>query len=132
MGVTYLLDTHALIWLTGDGTHRSPHVEEAVLSPDATTLVSAASAFEIATKVRLGKLEEARALHERWPDRIADFGARELPITAEHARLAGSLPWDHRDPFDRLLVAQASCDNLVLVTADRAVLTAPGVRLLAW
>jgi PIN domain nuclease of toxin-antitoxin system len=132
VGVSYLVDTHILIWLVGLGNRPSPDVETTLASAETTLFVSAVSSFEIATKVRRGKLDEARDLHDHWALRLRELRATELPISAEHGRRAGSLAWPHRDPFDRLLVAQAQCDNLTLVTADRAVLAAPDVQLLPW
>ncbi len=76
--------------------------------------------MEVATKVRLGKLEPARHLIETWSARVRDIGGDDLPLTASHALLAGSLAWPHRDPFDRMLVAQALSDNLTLVSSDAA------------
>jgi PIN domain nuclease of toxin-antitoxin system len=131
MGVSYLLDSNALIWLGAHGRTPRPALVADLNRSDAI-YVSAASAFELATKHRIGKLPQVSDLLRHWPERIRSLGAAELAISSTHALAAGALDWDHRDPFDRLLVAQASCDNLVLVTADRAVLTAPGVRLLAW
>lgn len=63
---------------------------------------------------------------------VRHLGADQLPLTIRHAECAGSLTWEHRDPFDRMLVAQAACEDLTLVSADRQVLRAPAVRTLAW
>jgi PIN domain nuclease of toxin-antitoxin system len=128
----YLLDTHALIWLVGRGTTPSAATEDALRRGDTDLLVSSVSAFEIATKVRLGKLDSAAALLPAWDRVISTLGAVELPLTSGHARLAGSLTWDHRDPFDRLLVAQALSEDSVLISDDRAMQHAPGLRLMAW
>ena len=132
MGVTYLLDTHAVIWLVG--TRRRPRdaVLEALEDADSTVLVSAVSAFEVATKVRLGKLDHARELAHRWEGSMARLGVIPLDLNAAHGALAGNLAWDHRDPFDRLLAAQALLGDLVLVTADPVFDTAPDLSLLRW
>jgi PIN domain nuclease of toxin-antitoxin system len=131
MGVSYLLDSNALIWLGAHG--RSPRAAlVADLNSSDAIYVSAASAFELATKHRIGKLPQVSDLLLHWPERIRSLGAAELAITSAHAVTAGALDWDHRDPFDRLLVAQARCENLTLVSADRAVLAAPGVRRMEW
>jgi PIN domain nuclease of toxin-antitoxin system len=95
-------------------------------------LVSAISAYEIGTKVRLGKLDSAAELARTWRASIRRLGAVELDVSHEHTTRAGDLDWDHRDPFDRLLVAQAQIDRLTIVTADRAMMHAPGVELLSW
>ena len=93
--------------------------------------VSAASALEISTKVRIGKLV-APALPKTMGRRVVELGATPLPVTLEHGLLAGSLRWDHRDPFDRILVAQAMLEELVLVTVDAAVTALPVPRVLTW
>ena len=98
-------------------------------SPDNELLVSAVSAMEVATKVRLGKLETARHLVPTWSARVHDLRAHELPISTEHALLAGSLEWAHRDPFDRLLVAQGLVENVTLVTSDEQIGAVTGLRL---
>ena len=71
-------------------------------------------------------------LVDQWATAVAELGAHELVVSTEHAVLAGKLDWAHRDPFDRLLVAQAIVEDLTLVTADRAVLVAPGLAVLPW
>jgi PIN domain nuclease of toxin-antitoxin system len=86
-------------------------------------LVSAASAWELAIKVRLGKLPEASRLTHRLAESLAEQDFKALPISLEHARLGGLLPGTHRDPFDRLLAAQALVDDLMLVTNDAAIAT---------
>jgi PIN domain nuclease of toxin-antitoxin system len=95
-------------------------------------VVSSVSAYELGTKVRLSKLASAEQLTESWRSSIRRLGAVELDLKHEHAVRAAQLDWDHRDPFDRLLVAQAEVEGLTLVTADRAVLHAPGVDILPW
>jgi PIN domain nuclease of toxin-antitoxin system len=99
----------------------SPRARAAVGAPGAEVLVSAASAWELAVKVRLGKLPEASRLTHRLAESLAEQDFKALPIDLEHARLGGLLPGPHRDPFDRLLAAQALIDDLVLVTNDAAV-----------
>lgn len=96
-----------------------------------TIFVSAASAFEIATKQRIGKLE-ASALLDRWDDEVRTAGLVALPITAQHALVAGRVDWDHRDPFDRLLAAQALTEGLELVTVDPAFHAVPGLQTRSW
>ncbi|MDN5789667.1 MAG: type II toxin-antitoxin system VapC family toxin [Micrococcales bacterium] len=134
MGVTggrFLLDTHVLLWLLGD-PERVPRRTRDVLADRGNRLyVSAASALEVATKARIGKLS-ASHLVDTWSERLRDIAADDLPVTSQHAILAASLTWLHRDPFDRLLVAQALVDNLVLVTTDTAVTGVVGLRLETW
>lgn len=130
MGVSYLLDTNAFLWLFMGGRQRRPEVVDALQASD-HVFVSAVSAFEVTTKHRLGKLPQAAAITS-WDATVRHLGATELPFTIRHAECAGSLTWEHRDPFDRMLVAQATCEALTLVSADRQVLRAPAVRTLAW
>ena len=130
--MSYLLDTHAFVWLVQAGGPRIPgHVEAAVTAAD-RLCVSAVSALEVATKVRIGKLPGAEDLVDRWSTVRRRIGAETVPIREEHALLAGTLDWDHRDPFDRILVAQALTDGLTVITADGTVLGAPGVSALPW
>lgn len=130
MGVTYLLDTHVVLWMLGDPDKLSPPSRAVVVDPKATLAVSSVSALEVATKVRIGRLPGAEHLVATWEERLAELRLGALPVTTSHALLAGSLAWGHRDPFDRLLAAQALHDNLVLVTADAALRGLPGLRSL--
>jgi len=131
MGVKHLVDTHVLLWLLS-APERIPAAVLATLADRANALmVSTASALEISTKVRLGKLDAAE-LGTTLPGRLTGIGADVLPITLEHAMLAGSLSWAHRDPFDRLLVAQATIEDATLVTVDAAIVGLPVPRMLTW
>lgn len=129
MGVTYLLDTHVLLWLLSQAERIGTDARERLADRSAVLLVSSVSAFEVATKVRLGKLS-APGLLEAWSRRVGDIDAVELPLTTEHALLAGAMSWEHRDSFDRLLVAQAVVESAVLVTADATIGTLPAPQLL--
>lgn len=129
MGVTYLLDTHVVLWLWGDPGRIDPEVRAQLADPRHRLLVSAASAMEVATKARLGKLGIGETLVPTWAEQVAQIAADELPIAASHALLAGSMSWDHRDPFDRLLVAQALAEGVSLVSADAAMAQVQGLRL---
>jgi len=111
--VSLLLDTHVILWWLIDDPALSAEVK-ARLDSDPDVYVSAASIWEIAIKQSIGKLAEPADLAEVV--RASDF--RELPITAEHAIVAGRLPLLHRDPFDRMLVAQARCEDLTLARRD--------------
>lgn len=113
-----LLDTHALIWwLAGDGA-LSDRAREAIADETNTVAVSAASAMEIATKFRIGKLSQAALLAQNFEAIIADQGFAELAISVHHARLAGEMNISHKDPFDRLLIAQAQAEDMVLVSNE--------------
>jgi len=90
--------------------------------------VSAASAWEIGTKFRLGKLDEARAVVYGYGGHLALLRAQELSISAHHALTAGTLTWEHRDPFDRVIAAQCMIESVQLVTADHALAAFPELR----
>ena len=107
-----LLDTHVLIWWD-EGRRLSAGARRAIGSAEAV-YVSAASAWEIAIKIGLGRLRPTRTVEQA----AADSGFLELPVTFRHAELVAQLPAHHRDPFDRLLVAQAEAERLTLVTRD--------------
>lgn len=132
MGVSYLLDTHAFVWLVQEDGPRVPAAVSDALTRADHLYVSSISALEIATKVRRGKLPGAEPLVAGWSSARRRIGAQTLAVTEPQALLAGSLEWDHRDPFDRMLVAQALTEELLLVTADRLVQHAPGVNTLPW
>ena len=113
-----LLDTHALIcWLAGDEA-LSRRAREAIADEVNEITVSAASAMEIATKFRIGKLPGAALLAQSLEEIIAQQGFVELPISVHHARLAGEMNIAHKDPFDRLLIAQAQVEDMVLVSNE--------------
>lgn len=132
MGVSHLLDTHVLLWLLGAPDRVPAHVRDTLADPGAGLVVSAVSAMEVSTKHRLGRLPEGEVLVAAWSARIGEIGASELSLGTDAALLAGRLEWNHRDPFDRLLVAQAMTENHVLVTVDAAMTDLPGLRILTW
>lgn len=115
-----LLDTHALIWALLEPDRLSQRAREAMEDPVNTLFVSSASAWEISTKHRLGRLPEASVLVSGYEEHLERLGAVELPITASHALLAGGLDGVHRDPFDRMLAAQAVIEGIPLVSKDAA------------
>ena len=118
-----LLDTHTLLWLVS-APEQIPTAPRAVLGEASTEVfVSAASAWEIAIKSRLGRLD-GDPLLSTWSEIVADMTATELPIDAGDAILAGRLPWEHNDPFDRVIVAQAARRNLTIATRDVRILSA--------
>lgn len=126
-----LLDTHVLLWALLEPQKLSPTLRNALEDSDNTLIVSAASAWEIATKWRLGKLQHARAVVENYAMALHRLAAIELPISGAVARQAGLWEVPHRDPFDRLLAAQARSDDLLLASTDLAFAQFEGVRTLA-
>lgn len=114
-----LLDTHALLWWLFDDPKLTDRARTIVGDPQTTVLVSSASAWEISTKSRLGRLPEAGDVAQQLPVYIRRARFAELSITIEHALAAGSLPGPHRDPFDRMLIAQAREESIPLVSSDR-------------
>ncbi len=115
-----LLDTHALLWWFTDDARLSPAARAAIADESHTIWVSAASAWEIATKTRLGKLDEAPEAAARYNELIAADGFAHLPIAPLHGLWAGAYAVEHRDPFDRMLAAQAELEQLTLITRDPA------------
>jgi PIN domain nuclease of toxin-antitoxin system len=109
-----LVDTHALLWWLTDDPALSPTARAAIADTANEPLVSSASVWEIAIKRSLGKLTAPDDL----PDQISAGGFGSLAISARHAWQVRELPWHHRDPFDRILVAQALIERLPIVTAD--------------
>jgi PIN domain nuclease of toxin-antitoxin system len=127
--VKVLLDTHVLLWVLTDSSKLSPTAATAYRNPGHELYISAASLWEIGIKVSLGKL----ILQNDWPPIIGNElernGIRWLPIEMAHCATVATLPFHHRDPFDRLLVAQALHEGMTLLSAD-ATLAAYGVEVL--
>ena len=115
-----LLDTHVLLWALLAPERLSERVRDLVRDRRTTVLVSAASAWEIATKHRLGKLPDAGDVVGGYGDHLRRLGVDELPVTSAHALTAGSFAIAHRDPFDRVLAAQALHEGVSLATSDPA------------
>lgn len=113
-----LLDTHALLWWLAGEEALSRAAREAIADEANPVAVSAASAMEIATKYRLGKLPGAALLAQEFAAIIAGQGFAELAISVHHARNAGAMTIAHKDPFDRLLIAQAQAEDMVLVSNE--------------
>jgi PIN domain nuclease of toxin-antitoxin system len=112
-----------LLWLVGAPESLVPAAREAIADPDREVVVSAVSAWEIAIKTRLGRLG-GEPLLAAWPDIMAAMTVTDLPIEAADAIMAGRLPWKHRDPFDRMIVAQAARRGLIIATRDAHILNA--------
>ena len=123
-----LLDSHTLLWYAAGDPQLSAAAEEAIRDPDNDVLVSPATFWEVAIKVRLGKLEVPGGDFGRFAEACeSDAGLTLLPITPAHTAVVATLPFppsrqnprkEHRDPFDRLLIAQALVEDVPLVTAD--------------
>lgn len=116
-----LIDTHVLLWALMEPEHLSSAATEILADPSTMLVVSSASAWEIATKHRLGRLNGAHAVVHGYYGHLERLGAEELSIRSDHAILAGSLDGDHRDPFDRMLAAQALIETIPIVTGDAAI-----------
>ena len=113
-----LVDTHALVWWAIDKPSLSSRSRALFADESNEILVSAVVAWELATKARSGKWPEALALATHIASVIDDNSLTPLSITVEHARVAGLFIWQHRDPFDRMLAAQAQIEGIPLVSAD--------------
>ncbi len=118
--MSVLLDTHTLLWWLTANRKLSERAKAAVEDPAVTRYVSAASAFEITNKFRIGKLDIARPVVENFESVLAEGHFHKLDITTSHAFLAGQMAGVHKDPFDRMLAAQCRLENLSLVTIDPA------------
>lgn len=116
----FLLDTHALLWWLTDDLQLSLRAREIIADESNTILVSAASAWEIATKHRLGKLEQATAAVEDFNELVVADGFEHLAVSYLHALKAARFAADHRDPFDRMLAAQSALESAALITVDKA------------
>ncbi len=114
-----LVDTHALLWAIDAPERLSEAAREALLDDDNAISISVVTLWEIAIKVSIGRLE----LAPDWLTMIEDgrkaLGARWLALEPTHCGQVASLPWHHRDPFDRMLAAQALCEGLTLISRDR-------------
>lgn len=119
----YLLDTHAVLWWLFDDPGLPGPVRQVMADPNNRILVSSASAWEIATKHRLGKLNAADVLVQDIAGWVEKSGFEELCVTIEHAQRAGAWHHDHRDPFDRMLAAQSAIESVPLITKDRVFLS---------
>ena len=118
--MTLLLDTHTLLWFVEDAAALSGHAKAAIEDLDNTPAYSIASVWEMAIKVGLGKLVMSCPLYPEFARLLQERGFQQLAISYRHASEVARLPRHHRDPFDRLLIAQASVENLPIVSVDEA------------
>ena len=115
-----LLDTHVWLWMTLDPDRLSADTREWLEQPEHELVLSASSVWEMALKEAKGKLRLPQPAEHFIPTRCSSLGIRFLPVSHRHALRGAALPRRHRDPFDRLLVAQAQMEELPVITADRA------------
>ena len=113
-----LLDTHALIWWMTENPSLPEAIRRVMADKRNTIVVSAASAWEVATKVRLGRLSAASDITRNFEEYLTQSGFESLPVSAAHGIRAGLLPGPQRDPFDRMLIAQAHAENLTIVSNE--------------
>lgn len=113
-----LLDTHALLWWVLDHNDLSRQARKAIGDFNNEIFVSAATVWEIAIKFRLGRLPEAEVFVHSFHSNLRKLGFSELPISVEHAQRAGLLPGKHKDPFDRMLIAQAQAEGMLLISNE--------------
>jgi PIN domain nuclease of toxin-antitoxin system len=121
--MSLLLDTHVLIWWIEAPSRIPARLHDMITDAATRVFVSAATAWEITTKHRLGKLSFEQAFIDDFDNRLRDSSFEPLPISARHAIAGASLAGRHKDPFDRLLVGQALCEGLSIVSADRLIAT---------
>jgi PIN domain nuclease of toxin-antitoxin system len=114
-----LLDTHIFLWWLFGDPKLPDKIMRYIENRDHEIFISAASVWEIATKYRLGKLPQAESVAKRVPSWIEQAGFSSLSVSVEHAQLAGTWNIAHRDPFDRMLAAQAKLENIPLATVDK-------------
>jgi PIN domain nuclease of toxin-antitoxin system len=114
----FLLDTHVLLWWLFDDRRLNALARSIIQNPANAIFVSSASGWEISTKYRLGKLPHAEEAVRNLPSLLRRALMDVLPITIEHALAAGTLPGLHRDPFDRMLIAQGQIEKLPIITSD--------------
>jgi PIN domain nuclease of toxin-antitoxin system len=122
-----LLDTHVVLWWASDDA-RLGERPRAALAEAERRYVGAPSAYEIALKSRLGRLQGGRAVLDGWQRLLRGLQATELSLTVAQMARAGGLAWEHRDPFDRMLVAQAQLEGVVLMTDDARIRAFEDVR----
>ena len=120
-----LLDTHIFLWWLFDDPHLPENIKERIQDIDNTIFVSAASVWEISTKYRIGKLPLASSVAGDIPRWIVKAGFNSMNIKPEHAQMAGSWDLPHKDPFDRMLAAQAKIEDMPLASIDKKLFRFP-------
>lgn len=113
-----LLDTHAFLWWVWDAPELSARARKCIANPENECLLSLASVWEIAIKSSLGKLKLDRSLDQFIPEQLSANGFNPLGISFRHIVLVNTMPFHHKDPFDRLLIAQAQEERVPIVSAD--------------
>ncbi len=124
--MTLLLDTHLLLWAAGDSGQLSSKAQNLLGDPATELMFSTASIWEVVIKSALGR-DDFRVDPQRFRNGLIQNGYSELEIRSEHALAVGSLPLIHKDPFDRILIAQAQIENVTLLTTDDKVAGYPGL-----
>ncbi|MDR1014068.1 MAG: type II toxin-antitoxin system VapC family toxin [Coriobacteriales bacterium] len=125
----YLLDTHTFLWAARNPKRLGKAARAALEAPDRRLYLSSFSAYEVARKHHIGKLDPSYAfVVENYTEVARRLGVTDLPVTLAHAYQAGQMDWPHRDPFDRVIAAQAALENLVLITNDAALGVHPWVE----
>lgn len=114
----YLLDTHSLLWFIGGDSQLSPRVRQLMEDADNELFISIASLWEMAIKLSLGKLNLAQPFGEMFPAQLDHNSIEVLDITIDHLKAVRDLPFYHRDPFDRLIIAQAQVEQLPIIGVD--------------
>ena len=125
-----LVDTHVVLWAQRHSARLSPAARAVLADLSNEIFLSAVVPWELSIKEHTGKLPEAAPLVASWPTVVQALGATRLPVADDHALLAGQLAWDHKDPFDRMLAAQALTTGATLVSVDTAFDTLPSVTRL--
>ncbi len=120
-----LIDTHVLLWSLGNTPRLTPHWRTVLIDPAVHIIVSTVSVWEISLKKSLGKLQAPEDLREV----LAENDFQVLPVTLDHALAFRHLPWHHRDPFDRMLVAQACIEKFTLLSSDSRLQNYEGLDL---
>jgi len=128
--IKYLLDTHTFLWIAFDDSRLCDTAIKAINDEASEIFVSPVTAYEIMNKHRIGKLPEYTYVAENYLDVFHTLGAEELPIKTKHLLFAGKFDWSHRDPFDRILAAQSSIENMTLLTNDKVFDTLPWIKTL--
>ncbi|MCL2636994.1 MAG: type II toxin-antitoxin system VapC family toxin [Oscillospiraceae bacterium] len=128
--VKYLLDTHTFLWALRGSSKLSEKAAKTIEDMNVQIYLSAVSAYEIKNKHRMGKLPDFDDIAKDYFNFVEILNVLTLPISEKHAHFASSFDWSHRDPFDRMLAAQASIENLTLITNDEAFNSLPWINVL--